>query len=227
MSLQINLGGPYALVLGEPFTSIMIVCAVSIVILSLLIFARVQRTKVRLLLITLVLITLPILALCVPVSWYVARSMLVPAETAETALPNLEATIGLEFYELDWSNHSGRYLVVRNAAGEIRQGMSAFDWVHWPRTSIYLIGDGRVAVLGPTYDDYVVEPKRRTIDGLRHGTRSDTWTYLGAFDFKNRKLVFIPASEQRECTATRGITDPSATRPQGRFDECYQEELKN
>jgi hypothetical protein len=53
--------------------------------------------------------------------------------------PNLEATIGLEFYGLDWSNHSWRYLVVRNAAGEIQQGMSAFDWAHWPRTSIYLL----------------------------------------------------------------------------------------
>jgi hypothetical protein len=113
-------------------------------------------------------------------------------------------SIRLEFYGLDWSNHSGRYLVVKNAAGEARQGMSAFDWTHWPRTSIYLIGDGRVAVLGPTYDDYVVDPKRRTIDSLWHGTRSDTWTYFGAFDFKDRKLMFIPASEQRECTATRG-----------------------
>jgi hypothetical protein len=227
MSLQINLGGPYTLIVGEPYTSIMIVCAVGIAVLWILILARVRRTKVRLLLMTLVLITLPILALCVPVSWYIVRSMLVPAETAEAALPNLEATIGLEFYGLDWSNHSGRYLVVRNAAGEIRQGMSAFDWAHWPRTSIYLIGDGRVAVLGPTYDDYVVDPKGRTIDGLWHGTRSDTWTYFGAFDFKNRKLVFIPASEQRECTATRGITDPSATRPQGRNDRCRQEELEN
>jgi hypothetical protein len=179
------------------------------------------------LLITLVLITLPILALCVPGSWCIVRSMLVPAETAEVALPNLEATIGLEFYGLDGSNHSGRYVVVKNAAGEVRQGMSAFDWAHWPRTSIYLIGDGRVAVLGPTYDDYVVDPKRRTIDSLWYGIRSDTWTYFGAFDFKDKKLMFIPASEQRECTPTRGITDPSATRPQGRGDQCRQEELKN
>jgi hypothetical protein len=82
-------------------------------------------------------------------------------------------------------------------------------------------------VLGPTYDDYVVDPKRRTIDGLWHGTPSDTWTYFGAFDFKDNKLMFIPASEQRECTPTRGITDPSATRPQGRNDWCDREVLKN
>ncbi|UEM13424.1 hypothetical protein J4G43_003540 [Bradyrhizobium barranii subsp. barranii] len=177
-------------------------------------------------LIALMLITAPILTLFIPVSWYIVRSMLVPAETAETVLPNSEATIGLEFY-LHWSNDSGRYLVVRNAAGVIRQGMSAFDWTHWPRTSIYLIGDGRVAVLGPTYDDYMVDPKGRTIDTLRYGTPSDTWTYFGAFDFKNGKLAFIPALEQRECTATRGVTDSSAPRPQGRSDRCDQEALKN
>jgi hypothetical protein len=121
----------------------------------------------------------------------------------------------------------GRYLVLKSGAGEVRQGMSAFDWVHWPRTSIYVMGDGRISVLVPTYDDYVVDAKRRTIDGLREGTVSDSWTYFGAFDFKGNKLEFIPASEQRECTATRGITDPSATRPQGRDDQCHQEELTN
>jgi hypothetical protein len=181
---------------------------------------------VRLALAALVFITLPILALLIPASWHIVKSMLVPSETAEVALPNSKATLGLEFY-LTWSNESGRYLVIRDAAGVIRKGMFAFDWAHWARTSLYLIGDGRVAVLGPTYDDYVVDPKRRTIDGLWHGTPSDTWTYFGAFDFKDNKLMFIPASEQRECTPTRGITDPSATRPQGRNDWCDREVLKN
>jgi hypothetical protein len=107
---------------------------------------------------------------------------------------------------VDWSNDSGRYLVLRNGVGEVRQNMSAFDWVRWPRTSIYLIGDGRIAVLGPTYDDYVLDARRLTIEGLRAGTPSDTWAwaYFGAFDFNHNKLTFIPASEQRECTDTRG-----------------------
>jgi hypothetical protein len=226
MSLQIGLGKYGTLVLGEPFTSILIFCAVGIGFLWILIFAWIRRTKNRLVLATLVLITLPILALFIPASWYIVRSMLVPSETAEVALPNFDATLGLEFY-LTWGNESGRYLVLRDAAGVIRKDMFAFDWAHWPRTSLYLIGDGRVAVLGPTYDDNVVDPKRRTIDGLWYGTPSDTWTYFGAFDFKNNKLAFIPASEQRECTPTRGITDPSDTRPQGRNDRCDQEALKN
>lgn len=226
MNLQIKFGDAAVLLLDEQSTSIVIVCAIGIAVLLILILTRVQRAKARLLLVALVLITVPILALCVPVSWYVVRSMFIPAKAAEIELPDLEATLGLEFY-LHWSNDSGRYLIVRNSAGVVRQHMSAFDWTHWPRTSIYLINDGRVAVLGPTYDDYIVDPKRRTIETLWNGTPSDTWTYFGAFDFRNEKLVFISASEQRECTATRGVTDPSAARPQGRSDRCDQRTLNN
>ncbi|MHC2801965.1 hypothetical protein ACVMII_001711 [Bradyrhizobium diazoefficiens] len=215
MSFQINLGNAGALILEEQSASIVIVSAVGIAVLLILILARVQRTEARLSLVALVLITVPILALCIPASWYVVRSMLIPTKAAEIELADLEATLGLEFY-LHWSSDSGRYLVVRNSAGVVRQHLSAFDWTHWPRTSVYLINDGRVAVLGPTYDDYIVDPKRRTIETLWNGTPSDTWTYFGAFDFRNEKLVFIPASEQRECTATRGVTEPSAARPEGR-----------
>ncbi|PDT64760.1 hypothetical protein CO683_36495 [Bradyrhizobium ottawaense] len=193
MSLQINLGDTGVLILDEQSTSIVIVSAVGIAVLLILILTRVQRTKARLLLVALVLITVPILALCIPASWYVVRSMFIPAKAAEIALPDLEATLGLEFY-LHWSTDSGRYLIIRNSAGAVRQHMSAFDWAHWPRTSVYLINDGRVAVLGPTYDDYIVDPKRRTFETLWNGTPSDTWTYFGAFDFRNEKLVFIPAS---------------------------------
>ena len=225
MSFQINLGGAGTLILEEQSTSIVFVSAAGIVVLLKLILARVQRTKARLLLIALVLTAVPILALCIPASWCVVRSMLVPAKAAEIELPDLESTLGLEFY-LHWSTDSGRYLVVRNSAGVVRQHLSAFDWTHWPRTSVYLVNDGRLAVLGPTYDDYVVDPKRRTIKPLWNGTPSDTWTYFGAFDFRNENLVFIPASEQRECTATRGITDPSAARPEGRSDRCDQEALR-
>ena len=225
MSLQISLRDAGTLIFEEQSTSILIGSAVGVAGLWILILARVQQTKARLLLAALVLIMVPILALCIPASWYIVRSMLVPAKAAEIALPGLETTIRLEFY-LHWSSDSGRYLAVRNAAGVIRRRMSAFDWTHWPRTSIYLIGDGRVAVLGPTYDDYIVDPRTRTIDTLWNGTPSDTWTYFGAFDFRNEKLVFIPTSEQRECTATRGVTDPSAARPQGRSDQCDQGALK-
>lgn len=225
MSFQINLWGARALILNEQSTSILFVSAISIAVLLIVIPARVQRTKARLLLIALVLTTVPILALSIPVAWHIVRSMLIPAKAAEVGLPDLEATLGLEFY-LHWSNGSGRYLVVRNSEAVVRQHMSAFDWTHWPRTSVYLVNDGRIAVLGPTYDDYIVDPKRRTIETLWSDTPSDTWTYFGAFDFRNEKLVFIPASEQRECTATRGVTDPSAARPQGRSDRCDQEALK-
>lgn len=186
-------------------------------------FASVRGIKIRLL-----LIALPILALCAPVTSCMVRTVLIPVHTAEIAIPNSDTTIKLEFYGvLDWGNDSGRYLFLRNSVGEVRQNTSAFDWVHWPRTSIYLIDDGRIAVLGPTYDDYVLDARKLTIEPLRAGSPSDTWTYFGAFDFNHNKLTFIPASEQRECTDTRGETYAWETRPQGRADRCRQGNLRN
>jgi hypothetical protein len=204
---------------------VMIALLIAILVLWVLTVALVQGAKVRLL-----LVLVPIVAICAPISWWIVKTILYPVKTAEVAVPDSDEIVRLEFYGvLDWNrdNDSGRYLVLKSGVDEVRQSMTAFDWVHWPRTSIYLMGDGRIAALGPTYDDYVVDPKRRTIGTLRQGTASDTWTYFGAFDFKNNKLKFIPASEQRECTPTRGITDALATRPQGRDDRCRQEELKN
>jgi hypothetical protein len=224
MSFQIPLGDEATLFLGEQYTSIMIASAVAAV-LWILIFVKVRGTKVRLL-----LVLVPIVAICAPISSCIVKTILIPAETVEVAVPDLDVTLRLEFYRvLDWKldKDARRYLVLRTTAGEVRRNMPAFDWVHWARTSIYQMGDGRIAVLGPTYDDYVVDPKRRTIDSLWYGTTSDTWIYFGAFDFKGERLMFIPASEQRECTPTRGITDPSATRPQGRADRCHQEDLRN
>jgi hypothetical protein len=224
MSLQLHFRERYTLILGNDAVLAIVFAVAAVAVLWTLIFAKVRGTKVRLLLLVLV----PILAICAPISSGIVRTILVPVETAEVALPGLDATLRLEFYDvLDWRNDSGRRLILTTATGEVRQHISAVDWAHWPRTSIYLLDDGRIAVLGPTYDDYIVDPKRRTIDGLWHGTASDTWRYFGAFDFKGQNLGFIPASEQRECTPTRGITDPTATRPQGRDDRCHQGELKN
>lgn len=200
----------------------MIPLAVVVVLLWILIVASVRGFKIRLLLITLTVVTL-----CAPVASCIVKTVLIPVESAEVAFPNSDTIIKLEFYGvLDWSNDSGRYLVLKNGGSEVRQNMSAVDWVHWPRTSIYLIGDGRIAVLGPTYDDYVLDARSLTIEGLRAGTPSDTWTYFGAFDFSHNKLKFIPASEQRECTDTRGENYAWQTRPQGRADRCRQEDLR-
>src|SRR3982751_6379364 len=98
MSLQINLGDAGILILDQRSTSIVIVSAVGIAVLLILILTRVQRTKARLLLVALVLIAVPISVLCIPASWYIVRSMLIPAEAAEIEIPDLEATLGLEFY---------------------------------------------------------------------------------------------------------------------------------
>src|SRR5260370_42143561 len=126
MNLRIPLGGHTALVLGERYTSIMIVCAVAAV-LWILIFAKVRGTKVRLL-----LVLVPILAICAPISSCIVKTILVPVETAEVPVPDLDATLRLEFYGvLDWNldKDSGRYLVLKTAQGEVRRNMFAFDWV--------------------------------------------------------------------------------------------------
>jgi hypothetical protein len=79
MSLRIGLGNYGTLVLGGPLTFIWIVCGVGIAFLWLLIFARIHRPMVRLALAALVFITLPILALLIPASWHIVKSMLVPS----------------------------------------------------------------------------------------------------------------------------------------------------
>jgi hypothetical protein len=204
---------------------VMIALPAAILVLWGLIVASVRGTKLRLL-----LVLVPIAAICAPISSCIVKTILFPVEIAEVAVPDSAATVRLEFYGvLDWNqdNDSGRYLILKSAAGEVRHNMLAKDWVHWPRTSIYLMGDGRLAVLGPTYDDYVLDPKGPSIEELRAGTASGTWTYLGAFDFKQNKLDFIPASEQRECTDTRGMDYAWQTRPQGRSARCRQDELKS
>ena len=82
------------------------------------------------------------------------------------------------------------------------------------------------AILGPTYDDYVVDPKGRTIDSLWHGTRSDTWTYFGAFDF-NRKFIVhscIRAARMHGDTGHNEIHRPLG--PKGAIMECDRRHSK-
>jgi hypothetical protein len=152
-----------------------------------------------------------------------------PIESAEIAVSNPDAIVRLEFGGVtSWSTELGRrYLVLNDAAGEIRKNLPDEDWMHWPRTSVYKTGDGRIALLAASFDDYVIDPKARTIESLRQGTPSDAWTYLGAFDFgeKYRGLKFFSASAQRECTATRGMSVSGMTRPQGRAPDCHTEDL--
>lgn len=206
----------------------MIPVAIVLVSLWILIIASVRGIKTRLL-----LIAIP-LALSAPIASYVLQTATFAAESAEVVVPNSGSTLKLEF-DGGWDEPNAKgYLIFKNEVGEVRKKMEGSDdWVHWPRTSVYLMNDGRVSVLGTSFDDYVIDPKNLSIDVLPPTTPSNSWVYFGAFDFaeKYRGLVFIPASEERECTATRVNAEWSSkmvyTRPQGRRERCNRNELKN
>lgn len=201
----------------------MVALVLVLVFICIAIFASVRGLKARL-----ILTTLSILA-CTPIGFLITRPES-PIESAETAVPNTGAIVRLEYWGVAdfWSSDFGRrYLILEDGGGEIRESLPDADWIHWPRASIYETGDGRVALLAAAFDDYVIDPKARTIESLRQGTPSDTWTYLGSFDFgeKYKGLKFFSASAQRECTDTLGKSVSGMTRPQGRALDCRLESL--
>jgi hypothetical protein len=206
----------------------MIPFAIVLVLLWILLIASVRGIKIRLL-----LIAIPVAA-CAPIASCVIQTATFAAESAEVVVPNSGSSLKLEF-DGGWDEPNAKgYLIFKNGVGEVRKKMEgSYDWVHWPRTSIYLMDDGRVSVLGTSFDDYVIDPKNLSIEVLPPTTPSNSWIYFGAFDFaeKYSGLMFIPASEERECTATRLNAESSSkmvyTRPQGRRERCNRDELKN
>jgi hypothetical protein len=200
--------------------AVMVALAFVIITAWILFFVAARGLKARLF-----IIFFPIFLLGTPIALWVLKTVFVPVHSAQVEIPDLRATIQLEFYGvLACCDDSGRYLYLKTSAGSTVRKMTELDWVHWPRTSLYLTGDGRIAVLGPAYDDYVLDPKTLTIEPLRAGTPSDRWTYFGAF---GAGLRFIPASEQRECTDARGQVYAWETRPQGRAERCSAIDLRN
>jgi hypothetical protein len=199
----------------------MIPFVLALAFLCIAIFVSVRGLKIRLLLIALSIFVLA------SVASRMMQAEALPIESAEIAVSNPDAVVRLEFWGVaNWRTELGRrYIALNDAAGEIRKDLPNADWMHWPRASVYKTGDGRVALLTAGFDDYVIDPKKRTIETLRQGTPSDTWTYLGAFDFgeKYKGLKFFSASAQRECTATQGMSVLAMTRPQGRAFDCHTE----
>ena len=206
----------------------MVPIAIVLVLLWILLIASVREIKTRLL-----LIAIPV-AVCAAIASCGIQNATFVAESSEVVVPNSGSTLRLEFNG-GWDEPNAKgYLIFKNGAGEVRKKMEGSDdWVHWPRTSIYLMDDGRVSVLGSGLDDYVIDPKNLSIEALPPTTPSKSWVYFGAFDFakKYSGLMFIPASEERECTATRRNAEYSSqmvyTRPQGRRERCNRDELKN
>lgn len=123
--------------------------------------------------------------------------------TASTKIPDLDTELTLRFYYTWRDADSGRYLYVDTPRGRIRVYMTAFDWAHYARTSIYLTPERKIAILGRTGDDYLVSLDPLTMISVAAGA-SENWTYLGAFDFEftkdgGRLLRFVGAAEQAEC----------------------------
>ncbi|MEW6644799.1 MAG: hypothetical protein AB1586_30145 [Pseudomonadota bacterium] len=152
---------------------------------------------------------------------------LVPATTAEIVIPELKASVRLKLYDVWDVNHSGAYLVVDSPEGRTTGNLAGVpDWAHWSRTSLYLTEDGKIAVLGVAYSDYIVDPSQRTFEPLTGPVTSERWTYLGAFDGGHHLRFFSP-QEQRECnpTAMDDDTRPEWARRQSRRRACDAEEL--
>jgi hypothetical protein len=156
---------------------------------------------------TVALILLAPLVLILPavivVAGWIAHSAIVPAHSASTKIPDLETDLTLRFYYTwDENADAGRYLYVNAPSGRIRIAMTAFDWAHNSRTSVYLTPERKIAVLGPSGDDYLVSLAPLTTK-VAAGV-SENWAYLGAFDFPlteggGRSLSFVGAAEHAEC----------------------------
>jgi hypothetical protein len=163
------------------------------------------RATVALVLTAPLVVVLPPLAVVVAC---IAYWNVVPAHSASTQIADLKTNLTLRFYYTwDENTDHGRYLYINAPSGRITIAMTAFDWAHNSRTSIYLTPERKIAVLGPMGDDYLVSldpPTTNVATG-----QSESWSYLGAFDFQlaesgEQRLRFVSAAEQAECIPMLG-----------------------
>ena len=149
-----------------------------------------------------------------------------PVHSASVFIPELNATIKLEFYMV-WNEtqESGRYLTVSTQEASVRSQIYGFDWVHNARTSVYETPDRKIVVLGPVGADYVIDPRRGELKSLSSFASSVGWNYIGAFDFGRayHTLHFFPASQQPECIpmlTSRDESWPKMSRAEYRKEDC-------
>ena len=143
----------------------------------------------------------------VAVAAYIAFWTFVPAYSASTVIADLQTSLTLRFYYIwDEQTDHGRYLSMNTPGGTARIAMTAFDWAHNSRTSIYVTPERKIGIIGPFGDDYLVSSD--PLQTMPAKGPSDDWSYLGAFDFQllqgsARKLRFVSAAEQAECIPMR------------------------
>jgi len=146
-------------------------------------------------------IALPILAFV----GYAGYHTLFPHYSAETSVPSTDAKLRLDCFLTADGRNAGLYLVATTSrGGAVSTTLSTTECVHVARTSIYLVDDGSIAVLGPTESDYRLSLKPLRFTPERPESLTENWQYLGAFDFveaKNaaRRLRFFNAQEGPEC----------------------------
>jgi hypothetical protein len=166
----------------------------------------------------------PFLLFGAPLAAWLIYQALVPVYSA--SLTEKDVTLKLEFFRAndlfgDGLDSSGRYLTLTSPNGRVRYNMQGWDWIHRARTSVYATQGGNFAVLGPDYDDVLIDiGQLATFRAFR--VASQDWTYLGAFDFapaqaghRDRGLRFIPATEQAECVPTAPLSNSEAWWPRG------------
>ncbi|MBN9087873.1 MAG: hypothetical protein J0J01_13260 [Reyranella sp.] len=147
-----------------------------------------------------------------PIAALIVWGTFVPVYSAGVTLTDMPVILALRFY-YTWDENidSGRYRQVTTPKATIRMAMTAFDWAHNGRASLYLTPRREIAVLGPMDDDYLT-----SLDPLKSqsitGTAADGWIYLGAFDYESlpgreRRLRFVSAAEQAECIPMRSDED--------------------
>src|SRR6202030_1236669 len=141
----------------------------------------------------------PIVVAALALTSYVVWWTFVPKHSANVKIKELNTTIALQFYLT--IGGTGRYLTVNTPYGWITENICGFDWAHWSRTSIYLTEDQKIAVLGPTYCDYLISTN--PVEMTRaFKIPSENWIYLGAFQLAAypkhdapNAFRFVPAGE--------------------------------
>jgi hypothetical protein len=163
-----------------------------------------------------------------------------PVYSAELNIRERDATVAVSLYRIEShtepqikdSDESGRYLTVHTSKGSLTQMMCGYDWAHNARTGVYLVGDKDIAVVGVDECDYLI-----TLDPLKisraKNLPSDSWVYLGAFDWVIRVVGarpgrsqwgnipffrFISVNEQPECIS--GSPSASTVRNSARKHRC-------
>jgi hypothetical protein len=151
-----------------------------------------------------------------------------PAHASIVSVPDLNATIKLEFYMVwDETQESGRFITASTPRGSVHSKIEGFDWLHNARTSIYETPQHDVAVLGPTALDYIIHLQTLELTTLSPFASSVGWKYIGAFDFggPSHTLQFFPASQEAECIPMRTSRDeywPKMSRAEYRKEDCYR-----